>query len=39
VLCDVDADKIKALRSYMPTDQLLAQIGEVTEPELACSTG
>ena len=37
VFYDVDADKIKALRIYMPMDQLLAQIGGATEPEVARS--
>ena len=35
VFYDVDDDKIKALRIYMPMDQLLAQIGGTTEPEAA----
>ena len=35
VFYDVDADKITALRIYMPMDQLLAQIGGATEPEVA----
>jgi predicted ester cyclase len=39
VFYDVDADKIKALRIYMPMDQLLAQIGGATEPEVARSKG
>jgi thioredoxin-related protein len=39
VFYDVDGDKIKALRIYMPMDQLLAQIGGVTEPEVARSKG
>ena len=39
VFYDVDADKIKALRIYMPMDQLLAQIGGATEPEVAPSEG
>ena len=39
VFYDVDADKIKALRIYMPMDQLLAQIGGATEPEVARSNG
>ena len=34
---DVAADKIKALRIYMPMDQLLAQIGGATEPDVARS--
>jgi predicted ester cyclase len=38
VFYDVDGDRIKALRIYMPMDQLLAQIG-ATEPEVARSTG
>ena len=37
VFYDVDSDKIKALRIYMPMDQLLAQIGGATEPEAARS--
>jgi predicted ester cyclase len=37
VFYDVDADRIKALRIYMPMDQLLAQIGGATEPEAARS--
>jgi hypothetical protein len=36
---DVDGDKIKALRIYMPMDQLLAQIDGATEPEVARSEG
>jgi predicted ester cyclase len=39
VFYDVDGDKIKALRIYMPMDQLLAQIGGATEPEVARSKG
>jgi predicted ester cyclase len=39
VFYDVEADKIKALRIYMPMDQLLAQIGGATEPEVARSKG
>ena len=39
VFYDVDADKIKALRIYMPMDQLLAQIGGATGPEVARSKG
>ena len=35
VFYDVDADKIKALRIYMPMGQLLAQIGGATKPEVA----
>jgi hypothetical protein len=37
VFYDVDADKIKALRIYMPMDQLLAQIGGTAEPDVARS--
>ena len=37
VFYDVDGDKIKALRIYMPMDQLLAQIGGAAEPEVARS--
>ena len=37
VFYDVDAGKIKALRIYMPMDQLLAQIGGATEPDVARS--
>ena len=37
VFYDVDADKIKALRIYMPMDQLLAQIGGAPEPDVARS--
>src|SRR5215212_6641397 len=37
VFYDVDDDKIKALRIYMPMDQLLAQIGGVTESEVGPS--
>ena len=39
VFYDVDGDKIKALRIYMPMDQLIAQIGGATEPEVARSKG
>lgn len=39
VFYDVDAEKIKALRIYMPMDQLLAQISGATEPEVARSRG
>ena len=39
VFYDVDADKIKALRIYMPMDQLLAQIGGATEPDVARAKG
>ena len=40
VFYDVDDDKIKALRIYMPMDQLLAQIGgRTTEPEAARAEG
>ena len=39
VFYDVDGDKIKALRIYLPMDQLLAQIGGATEPEVARSKG
>ena len=39
VFYDVDAEKIKALRIYMPMDQLLAQISGATEPEVARSKG
>jgi predicted ester cyclase len=35
VFYDVDHDKIKALRIYLPMDQLLAQIGGATQPEVA----
>jgi predicted ester cyclase len=38
VFYDVAADKIKALRIYMPMDQLLAQISGATQPEIARST-
>jgi predicted ester cyclase len=37
VFYDVKVDKIKALRIYMPMEQLLAQIGGATEPEVARS--
>ena len=39
VFYDVDGDKIKSLRIYLPMDQLIAQIGGVTEPEGARSRG
>jgi predicted ester cyclase len=39
VFYDVDADKITALRIYMPMDQLLAQISGATEAEVARSSG
>jgi len=39
VFYDVDDDKIKALRIYMPMEQLIAQIGGATEPEAARSKG
>src|SRR5215203_1747029 len=39
VFYDVDGDKIKALRIYLPMDQLLAQISGATEPKLARSKG
>ena len=35
VFYDVEADKIKALRIYMPMDHLLSQIGGASEPEVA----
>jgi predicted ester cyclase len=38
VFYDVAADKITALRVYLPMDQLLAQIGGATEPEAARSS-
>jgi predicted ester cyclase len=37
VFYDVDADKIKALRIYMPMDQLLEQIRGAAEPGAASS--
>jgi predicted ester cyclase len=37
VFYEVDADKIKALRIYMPIDQLLAQIRGAREPGAASS--
>lgn len=37
VFYDVDADRIKALRVYMPMEQLLAQIRGTTEPGVASS--
>ena len=37
VFYDLDGDKIKALRIYMPMKQLLAQIAGATEPEVARS--
>ncbi|MEA2324458.1 MAG: hypothetical protein QOD81_4308 [Solirubrobacteraceae bacterium] len=39
VFYDVDADKIKALRIYMPMDQLLEQIRGAGEPGAANSAG
>jgi predicted ester cyclase len=39
VFYDLDADKITALRIYLPMDQLLAQISGATEPEVARSSG
>ena len=39
VFYDVDGDKIKSLRIYLPMDQLIAQIGGATEPEVARSKG
>ena len=39
VFYDVEADKIKALRIYMPMDHLLTQIGGASEPEVARSKG
>jgi predicted ester cyclase len=38
VFYDVDAGKIKALRIYMPMQQLLAQIAGATEPHVARSS-
>ena len=38
VFYDVDADKIKALRIYMPMDQLLAQIGGATNQKWPAPT-
>jgi len=37
VFYDVEADKIKALRIYIPMDQLLTQIGGAAEAEVASS--
>src|SRR4051795_8842768 len=37
VFYDVVADKIKALRIYMPMDELLSQIGGAAESEVASS--
>ena len=37
VFYDVDGDKIKSLRIYLPMDQLIAQIGGTTQPEAARS--
>jgi predicted ester cyclase len=37
VFYDIEADKIKSLRIYMPMDQLLAQIRGATEPGAANS--
>jgi predicted ester cyclase len=39
VFYDVDGDKIKSLRIYLPMDQLIAQLGGATEPEVARSKG
>jgi predicted ester cyclase len=41
VFYDVEADKITAVRVYMPMDQLLEQLGRAIEPEpdVAGSTG
>ena len=39
VFYDVDGDKIKSLRIYLPMDQLIAQISGATEPEVARSKG
>ena len=39
VFYDVDGGKIKSLRIYMPMEQLIAQIGGATEPEVARSKG
>lgn len=39
VFYDLGADKISALRIYMPMDQLLAQIGGATESDVARSKG
>jgi predicted ester cyclase len=37
VFYDVGADKITALRVYLPMDQLMAQIGGAAEPDVARS--
>ena len=39
VFYDVEADRITAVRVYMPMEQILEQIGRAAEPDMARSTG